>query len=148
MAGQPTLPLMIRAYWKSLGFPFHKTGYVRGRSRLTSHNHSSSPVQFIGVIYGAGDFCQGSSVEFFCLGEGRFDGWGLAMGLVMGLGWLCLVFVFSGEFGRIFWKVCCFKSKLFVKGWWSFFFCRVFFVFFVNSLLFLPWAGGCLGVWL
>lgn len=44
------------------------------------------------------------------------------MGLVMGLGWLCLVFVFSGEFGRIFWKVCCFKSKLFVKGWWSFFF--------------------------
>lgn len=38
------------------------------------------------------------------------------------------------------------RANLFCEGVVElFFFCRVFFVFFVNSLLFLPWAGGCGG---
>ena len=46
----------------------------------------------------------------------------------MGLGWLCFVFLFGGVIWLDFLE--CFKSKLFVKGWWS-----CFLLFFLQGLL-------------
>lgn len=67
---------------------------------------------------------------------------GYGFGLVM-LSCFCLVVNLVGFFGRCV----VLRANLFCEGVVElFFFCRVFFVFFVNSLLFLPWAGGLRGV--